>query len=176
MNNQQKLTIYYSQIPLSPAGPLWVAVTEVGLFALEFDKPENDFLQILKRRHPDALFQRDEIHTRSVCHQIDEYFQGRRAAFDLEIDLRGIPAFHQEALKATLSIPYGQTATYAELADAIGHPGAARAVGRAEATNPIPIIIPCHRVVGSDGKLHGYGGPGGISLKAKLIKMEQGNK
>jgi methylated-DNA-[protein]-cysteine S-methyltransferase len=143
---------------------------------LEFDKPEMDFLQILKHRAPGAAIQREDARTKSAVQQIDEYFQGKRTAFDLEIDLSGIPAFHQEALKVTLAVPYGQTITYAEIAAAIGRPGAARAVGRAEATNPIPLVIPCHRVVGSDGKLHGYGGPGGISLKAKLLEMERENQ
>jgi len=176
MSKQQPTSIYYSQITSSPAGPLWVAVTERGLYAIEFDKPEADFLQILKRRLPGAAFLRDDVRTAEACQQISEYFQGRRAAFALEIDLSGLPAFQQEALKAILAIPYGQTATYAEIAAAIGHPGAARAVGRAGATNPIPLVIPCHRVVGSDGKLHGYGGPGGISLKAKLLEMEQAKR
>ena len=173
MNRQQPITIYYSQIASSPAGPLWVAVTDRGLYALEFDKPEADFLQILKRRASQVAIRRDEAHTLTTSQQIIEYFQMKRAAFELEIDLSGIAAFQQEALKATLAIPYGQTATYAEIAAAIGHPSAARAVGRAEATNPIPLVIPCHRVVGSDGKLHGYGGPGGINLKAQLLEMER---
>ena len=118
---------------------------------------------------PGAAILREDAHTTQHVSKSPNTFRASGTAFDLEIDLSGIPAFQQEALKVTLAIPYGQTATYAEIAAAIGHPGAARAVGRAQATNPIPLVIPCHRVVGSDGKLHGYGGPGGISLKAKLL-------
>jgi methylated-DNA-[protein]-cysteine S-methyltransferase len=168
--------IYVGKIASSLAGPLWVAVTDQGLYAVEFEKPEADFFQVLKRRAPQAAIQLAQVQSDSPSRQINEYFEGKRQAFDLSLDLSGVPAFQQEALKATLAIPYGQTATYAEIAAAIGHPGAARAVGRAEATNPIPIVIPCHRVVGSDGKLHGYGGPGGISLKAKLLAMEQSRR
>lgn len=174
MNSHNQTTIFYRKIASSLAGPLWVAVTQKGLYAVEFDKPEADFFYILNRRSQGAVIQRDDIHTDSACHQISEYFQGKRVAFDLEIDLSGLSAFQQEVLKVILSIPYGQTVTYAEIAAVIGRPGAARAVGRAGATNPIPLVIPCHRVVGSDGKLHGYGGPGGISLKTKLLKMERG--
>jgi methylated-DNA-[protein]-cysteine S-methyltransferase len=167
--------IFYSQIDSTPAGALWVAVTDKGLYAVEFDKPEEAFLNILKRRSPGGVIQHDAERTAEACRQIIEYFQGQRAVFELEVDLSGLPGFQQEVMKATLAIPYGQTATYGEIAAAIGHPGAARAVGRAGATNPIPLVVPCHRVIGSDGKLHGYGGPGGISLKARLLEMERSN-
>jgi methylated-DNA-[protein]-cysteine S-methyltransferase len=81
--------------------------------------------------------------------------------------------FQVQALQLTLNIPYGQTSTYKEIALRLGKPLSARAVGRAEATNPIPLVIPCHRVLGSDGGLHGYGGPGGIKLKAWLLALER---
>jgi methylated-DNA-[protein]-cysteine S-methyltransferase len=164
--------IYFGRIEASLAGPLWVAVTDKGLYGIEFDMPQEQFIRKLQQRAPQAVILPGEAQTAAACKQITEFLQGQRQVFDLSLELSGIPAFQQEALKATLAIPYGQTATYAEIAAAIGHPGAARAVGRAEATNPIPLVIPCHRVVGSDGKLHGYGGPGGISLKAKILKLE----
>jgi methylated-DNA-[protein]-cysteine S-methyltransferase len=81
--------------------------------------------------------------------------------------------FQAQVLKLTMDIKYGRTSTYKEIAAHLGNPLAARAVGRVEASNPIPLIIPCHRVIGSDGNLHGYGGPGGIKLKAWLLKLEQ---
>jgi len=89
--------------------------------------------------------------------QITEYLEGRRREFDFAIDWSVLTDFQQQALRATAAIPYGKTSTYAALANQIGRPRAARAVGRAEATNPMPLVIPCHRVLGSDGGLHGYG-------------------
>ena len=81
-------------------------------------------------------------------------------------------SFQLQVLHLTYHIPYGQTSTYKDIAIQVGKPNAARAVGRVEATNPIPLVIPCHRVLGSDGSLHGYGGPGGIKLKAWLLQLE----
>jgi methylated-DNA-[protein]-cysteine S-methyltransferase len=99
--------------------------------------------------------------------------EGRRRYFDLTIDWSVIRSqFQRKALQAVLEIPYAQTRTYAQIAAQIGFPLAARAVGRANATNPMPLVIPCHRVVGSDGTLHGYGGVGGLHTKAWLLKME----
>ncbi|MGE5222295.1 MAG: methylated-DNA--[protein]-cysteine S-methyltransferase, partial [Omnitrophica WOR_2 bacterium] len=98
-----------------------------------------------------------------------------RRDFDLPVDWNCMQEFQRKALQATFAIPYGKTSPYAEIARQAGKPGAARAAGRAEATNPMPLVIPCHRVIGSDGRLHGYGGPGGITLKAKLIRMECDN-
>jgi O-6-methylguanine DNA methyltransferase len=175
MNDPAYNVIYYSQIHASPAGALWIAVTGKGLYAVEFDKPEAHFLRILSRRAPGATIIPDEAHTQAICRQIGEYLQGQRSIFDLDVDLSGLPAFQQAVMQATLAVPYGQTTTYGEIAAAIGHPGAARAVGRAGATNPIPLVVPCHRVIGRDGKLHGYGGPGGIQLKAQLLEMERAN-
>lgn len=172
MSKNRRATIYFTQMLTSLAGPLWIALSERGLFAIEFEKPETSFQRIILRRSPGSSLQNDPFRTASTCQQISEYFDRKRRAYDLTIDLSGINAFQQQVLLATLAIPHGETATYTEIAAAIGHPAAARAVGRAEATNPIPIVIPCHRIIGSDGKLHGYGGPGGIELKAKLLELE----
>lgn len=173
MDIPQPIEIDYGRSASTLAGHLWIAVTKKGVFATEFDMPEAHFLQLINHRSPNATLRRDESRIAEVCMQLREYFRGERQAFELSLDLAGLPVFQQAVLLATLAIPYGETATYAEIARLIGHPGAARAVGRAEATNPIALIIPCHRVVGSDGKLHGYGGPGGIKLKAKLLELEQ---
>ncbi len=80
--------------------------------------------------------------------------------------------FQLAALKLVCSVPYGRTTSYGAIAERLGEPGAARAVGRANATNPIPIIIPCHRILGADGKLHGYGARGGVETKARLLRLE----
>lgn len=164
--------IYISEILSSPVGPLWVAVSENGLFAVEFGGSQEAFTQQILRRAPKARLLPGAQQTAQASRQIIEYLEGKRKIFDLEIDLSGLTRFQQEALRATLAIPYGETATYSQIAALLGSPGAARAVGRAEATNPMPLVIPCHRVVGTDGTLHGYGGPGGIELKARLLKLE----
>jgi methylated-DNA-[protein]-cysteine S-methyltransferase len=89
------------------------------------------------------------------------------------LDLSTSTNFQRNVLNLTLQIPFGHTSTYKDIAVQLGKMNAARAVGRVEATNPIPLVIPCHRVLGSDGSLHGYGGPGGIKLKAWLLELER---
>jgi methylated-DNA-[protein]-cysteine S-methyltransferase len=103
--------------------------------------------------------------------QLDEYFAGERTAFDLPLRQEG-SAFEQRVWAELLAIPYGETASYGEIAARIGRPGMARAVGRANARNPIAIICPCHRVIGGDGSLTGYGG--GLDTKRTLLELEAG--
>ena len=102
--------------------------------------------------------------------QLEEYFKGTRKSFQLPIELRGTP-FQQKVWNALLSIPYGKTVSYKQIAEAVGNPKACRAVGMANNKNPIPIIVPCHRVIGANGKLVGYGG--GLEIKEKLLELEQ---
>jgi methylated-DNA-[protein]-cysteine S-methyltransferase len=102
--------------------------------------------------------------------QIEEYFEGKRTTFDVPLSLRGTP-FQLECWLALQKIPYGATATYGEIARSIGRPAAVRAVGAANGANPIPIIVPCHRVIGSNGSLTGFGG--GIDVKRWLLDFEQ---
>jgi methylated-DNA-[protein]-cysteine S-methyltransferase len=105
-----------------------------------------------------------------VAKQLDAYFAGELAEFDIELDLRGTD-FQQRVWKALLTIPYGQTRSYGEIAAQIGAPGAARAVGLANGHNPISIIVPCHRVIGASGSLTGYGG--GLERKRTLLELEK---
>lgn len=104
--------------------------------------------------------------------QLLEYLRGSRQVFDLPVDWASLPPAQAKVLRLVWQIPYGEVRTYGQLAEALGTPGAARAVGNANARNPLPIIIPCHRVMGADGHFRGYGGPGGIPTKAWLLKME----
>ena len=106
----------------------------------------------------------------AVVHQLDEYFAGKLFEFDIELDLHGTD-FQQRVWKTLLTIPYGQTRTYGEIAEQIGTPSAARAVGLANGRNPISIIVPCHRVIGANGQLVGYGG--GLQRKHALLELEQ---
>jgi methylated-DNA-[protein]-cysteine S-methyltransferase len=105
--------------------------------------------------------------------EIGEYLIGSRRQFSLPIDWSHLRPFQIAALQAYCAIPYGEVRTYAQIAAQIGRPNAPRAVGQAGATNPMPLVVPCHRVLGTDGKLHGYGGPGGIPTKAWLLEMER---
>ena len=168
-------TVYIGRLMTSPIGPMWVAVSTSGLVAIDWDMPQADFaLQIQGRLHSNVVY--DEIHTNQALQQLSEYLAGERQRFTLPIDFSGMTPFQLQVLHLTLDIPYGQTSTYKELASRLGNQFAARAVSRVEATNPIPLVIPCHRVLGSDGNLHGYGGPGGIKLKAWLLELENTHK
>jgi methylated-DNA-[protein]-cysteine S-methyltransferase len=166
--------IYIGRLPSSPIGPLWSAVSEIGLVAVEWDMPQADFIHLVEKRfHADVAC--DEAKTAPVLRQLSEYLSGRRRQFDIPLDLSHRTPFQQQVLQLTAQIPYGKTSTYKQIALQLSHPHASRAVGRVEATNPIPLVIPCHRVLGSDGSLHGYGGPGGIKLKAWLLELEAAN-
>jgi methylated-DNA-[protein]-cysteine S-methyltransferase len=120
----------------------------------------------------DAFGPEDPSFFRDVITQVAEYFDGTRTSFDLPLDLIGTP-FQRTVWEALLEIPYGETLSYGELAQRLGRPSAARAVGLANGRNPIGIIVPCHRVVGSSGDLTGYGG--GLERKRHLLDFEQGS-
>ncbi|MCI0580006.1 MAG: methylated-DNA--[protein]-cysteine S-methyltransferase [Chloroflexi bacterium] len=160
------------QVESTPLGPIWLALSEYGLAAVQIQADEAGFRRALAR-HPAGPVVFDAEATAGVVQQLDDYLHGRRRDFDLSIDWSDLNAFQEAALRATLAIPYGEVRTYGQIAQQLGHSlGAARAVGRAMATNPMPIIIPCHRVLGADGSLHGYGAPGGITTKAWLLRLE----
>ena len=106
----------------------------------------------------------------SAERQLDEYFDGRRESFELDVDLRGAAPFARTVLEELGRVPYGQTTTYGTLAAKVGAPRAARAVGTVMNRNPIPIVLPCHRVVGANGSLTGYAG--GLDLKERLLRLE----
>jgi methylated-DNA-[protein]-cysteine S-methyltransferase len=155
----------------SPLGDLWIAVSEAGLAAIEWSQDEADFDAYLTKRFKRPV-QADPEKVAPTLRQLDEYLRGARKAFDLPIDWSLLRPFQRRVLELIFTIPYGQTRTYGDIAHEIGNPRAARAVGRANATNPMPLVIPCHRVIGTDGKLHGYGGGEGLKTKEWLLKME----
>jgi methylated-DNA-[protein]-cysteine S-methyltransferase len=143
----------------SPAGTLTIVVGDARVRAVLF--PEDPVPEgAVERRHP--LLE-------AAAEQLREYFAGERRAFDLPLDLHGTP-FQRRAWLGLASIAYGTTISYSEQARRLGVPGAARAVGSANSRNPIPIILPCHRVVAADGRLAGYGG--GIGVKRALLEHE----
>jgi O-6-methylguanine DNA methyltransferase len=124
----------------------------------------------LEKRLRARIVPDDSVNDR-VLEQLHQYFRGERRVFELPLDLRGT-VFQQAVWTALCAIPYGESKTYGQIAAAVGRPGAARAVGQAAAANPIPIIVPCHRMIGASGQLVGFGG--GLPLKEKLLMLEQG--
>ena len=167
--------IYIGNTGETPLGDLWVAVSEKGLVSVEFQTNQHEYANIMNKH----LRRPVEIATKKVgeaVSQLREYLAGKRRDFNLPVDWSVLGDFQCRALQATCKIPYGQTRTYGQIAGQIGRPRASRAVGRAEATNPMPLVIPCHRVVGADGKLHGYGGPDGVKTKEWLLNLEKGGR
>ena len=148
----------------SPVGELFVAATDRGLCRVSYfvDRAEDEVARIFGPR-----LLRTPLD--DVRRELDEYFEGRRRDFELPLDLR-VATFHEEVLRELARVPYGSTTTYGALAAKVGHPRAARAVGTVMNRNPIPIVLPCHRVVGSNGSLTGYGG--GLDAKRRLLEME----
>ena len=164
-------TLYIGQTGKTPLGRFWLAVSNLGLVAVEWGQTRAEFDAYLSKRFKRAV-EYDPEHVREAATQLKEYLSGQRRAFTLVIDWTVLRQFQQLVLHATFEIPYGETRTYKEIAGHIGRSRAARAVGRAEATNPMPLILPCHRVIGMDGKLHGYGMAEGLKTKAWLLKLE----
>ena len=155
----------------TPVGPLLVAVTDNGLCRISFDpEPERETEDLARTFGVRVLRAPRQIDP--VRRELDEYFEGRRQEFDLPVDLRGRSEFTQHVLERLAGVPYGQVTTYGSLAADVGKPRAARAVGTIMNRNPIPIVLPCHRVVGSNGSLVGYGG--GLERKRLLLDLEAG--
>jgi methylated-DNA-[protein]-cysteine S-methyltransferase len=152
-------------------GELWLAVSAQGLVAIESKMSRAEFEAYLTKRFKRQVEYAPEK-VSVAAGQLKEFLDGKRHAFTLVIDWTVLRPFQQSVLRATNQIPYGETRTYKEIAGMIGRPHAARAVGRAEATNPMPLVLPCHRVIGVDGKLHGYGMADGLKTKEWLLKLE----
>ena len=156
-------TLFYVRTP-SPVGPLFLAASTKGLVRLEFEdrvqKLNSNKIQLSESQPTLAPYLRE----------LNEYFAGRRRQFSFPLDLRGTE-FQLACWHALLAIPYGETRSYRDIAEAIGHPHAYRAVGMSNNRNPIAIVVPCHRVIAASGSLCGYGG--GLDIKRKLLDLEQ---
>jgi methylated-DNA-[protein]-cysteine S-methyltransferase len=163
--------LYIGQTSETPLGRLWLAVSDRGLVAVETGCSQVEFETYLSKhfkRHVEHAPKR----VAGWASQLREFLAGKRREFSGTIDWDVLRPFQQAVLRATFAIPCGETRTYKELAGQVGRPHSARAVGRAEATNPMPLVIPCHRVIGTDGKLHGYGLAEGVRTKEWLLRME----
>ena len=153
----------------SPLGPLYIAASERGLCSVDFGVSQTDFLNGLD---PLARTERNPPALASIAEQLQAYFAGARTSFDLPLDLSQLTPFQRSVLQAARCIPSGTVWTYGQVAQAIGKPRASRAVGQALGRNPVPIIIPCHRVVAGDGSLGGYSGGGGVDSKKLPLRLE----
>ena len=156
--------MYYCYLE-APIGELLLAGDADGLSLIGFPKGS-----MRREPEPDWIF--NEKPLSEARRQLGEYFAGQRRAFDLPLNLSGTD-FQVSVLRALLEIPYGETVSYGEIAKRIGRPRAVRAVGAANGRNPLPIIVPCHRVIGSTGDLTGFGG--GLDTKEALLRLEAEN-
>jgi methylated-DNA-[protein]-cysteine S-methyltransferase len=156
----------------SPVGALVAAVTAAGLVRLAYEDFNGGLDEVLDRLASRLSPRILEAPARldGVRRELDEYFDGRREAFDLPIDWTLYSDFGKRVLQATAAIPFGHTATYGQVAAQAGNAKASRAAGRALGANPIPIVVPCHRVIGTSGKLTGY--TGGMYRKEALLRLE----
>jgi methylated-DNA-[protein]-cysteine S-methyltransferase len=153
----------------SPLGPLFVGINRQGLCAVDFGRAEADFLE---RLDPRARLEKDAKAVHHVMAQLHEYFAGQRFNFHLSVDLSALTPFQRLVLEIASRIAPGQVWTYHRLAEELGRPECSRPVGQALARNPVPIIIPCHRVIASDGSMGGYSGGSGIEAKRWLLQLE----
>jgi O-6-methylguanine DNA methyltransferase len=189
------MEVLHSTVVISPVGPLFLAASEKGLVALEFDKrlPGQQTIRPNPRdlraesmpadRKPGEggssmggrsagarlQFKESASALRPYTRELEEYFARERREFTFPLDLRGTE-FQLACWRALVAIPYGETRTYADIARAVGRPQGFRAVGMANNRNPVAIVVPCHRVIASDGTLCGYGG--GLDIKRKLLELE----
>jgi methylated-DNA-[protein]-cysteine S-methyltransferase len=156
----------------TPFGKMYVAATEKGLARVSWQQPgDASFVREMESRFPGRPVVHDPDALADAERELREYFAGERSSFDLPVDLSELPPFHRRVLEAALrTIRFGEAIPYAELARRIGKPKAARAVGGALGRNPVAIVVPCHRVVRSDGSLGGYGG--GVEYKERLLTLE----
>jgi methylated-DNA-[protein]-cysteine S-methyltransferase len=153
--------MYYTYLE-SPIGPIFVAGEDDTCSFLSFTSGHQ-----VRRPQPDWID--DAAPLRFATEQLEQYFAGERTQFDLRLDMRGTD-FQKRCWDLLMTIPFGEAWTYGQIAQQLGSPGAARAVGRANATNHLPIVVPCHRVIGSDGSLTGFGG--GMEAKQWLLRFE----
>ncbi len=162
--------IYIGELNETRLGDLRLAASDLGLVAVEWADSQVEFDLYLHRI--DRPIESNAKKIAPYAKELREYLSGKRNAFTIPIDWSLFRPFQRDALQAVFRIPYGETCTYHDIAIEIGRPNASRAVGRANATNPMPIVIPCHRVIGRDGKLHGYGGGEGLKTKEWLLRLE----
>ena len=163
------LDVAFDVVEDTPVGSLLVGVTDRGLCRISFDAEPEHHLESLARLYGPRVL-RSAKPVERLRRELDEYFEGRRQHFHIETDVRSVPAHNLKVLAELACDEYGHTTTYGALAARTGNPRAARAVGTVMNRNPIPIVLPCHRVIGASGSLTGYGG--GLDRKELLLRLE----
>lgn len=164
------MIIHYTAVD-SPLGRLYLGQHPEGLCALMLGNAARDkLISYIEKTWPEATIKASKPEFKSIIQQLDEYFTGERTRFELPLVLKGTN-FQKKVWQGLLDIPYGKTISYGELADRLNSPGGMRAVGAANGLNPVPVIVPCHRVIAADGSLGGY--TGGLGIKRKLLDLEQ---
>jgi methylated-DNA-[protein]-cysteine S-methyltransferase len=164
-------TIYYDSREFPMLGRVYVAASEKGLCALSLPAhPVESFFEKVLARFQPHFFTQNPGPFQDLFRQMDHYLSGHKVIFKVSLDLQGTP-FQIQVWEALKAIPYGETRSYGEIAQAVQSPRAYRAVGQANHNNPVPIVVPCHRVIGSRGDLVGFGS--GLSVKEKLLELER---
>jgi methylated-DNA-[protein]-cysteine S-methyltransferase len=167
---REGLTTVGYDVLASPLGPLWVAIGPKGVTTIHYgDEPSESELQRIVRVYGPGVVP-DHARSGALARELDQYFDGKRRVFDIDVDLSGLTPFQTKILAATAKIPFGAVSTYQAVARRAGNEKASRAAGGALNQNPIPIVVPCHRVVGSNGSLVGYAG--GLDVKRRLLAIE----
>ena len=172
MKTKTPAPIYIGELNGTPLGDFRLAVSDFGLVVIEWVDSQLEFDSRFALARLKRPLQPNQKKIAPYAKELREYLIGKRTAFTIPIDWTLFTPFQREALQAVFRIPYGETRTYIDIAREIDRPHAYRAVGSANAMNPMPIVVPCHRVIGTDGKLHGYGGGEGLKTKEWLLKME----
>jgi O-6-methylguanine DNA methyltransferase len=168
MDKENKV-VYYTVLDIEPI-KLLIAATEEGICKIDFGIKEEFLLKWIQSNKPECKIVKDSKPFSLAAMQIEQYFKKKREIFTVKLDVIATQ-FQKKVYNEMLEIPYGGTVTYKHIAMNVGGQGYSRAVGNAANKNPIPIIIPCHRVIGSDGSLTGFGG--GVDLKERLLKLEE---
>ena len=161
-------SLSYGELTETPIGPIGIYASSLGIVRISFLEGE---VREAEDKQISDLFKAFQFITQALT-EIYQYLNGQLIEFSVPIDWGGMQPFQREVLEFVARIPYGEVRTYGEIAAAINSPGAGRAVGSALARNPIPLLIPCHRVVGYDMKLHGFAAPEGIKVKEWLLRLE----
>lgn len=167
-----KPMIFLNVLQTDTLGLIGISVTERGLRRLRMFQDNREEFLVLNEDYQDGDFVFSDQETKPVINQLQAYLAYEIKQFSLPIDWFGYTDFQKAVLQETWAIPYGETRSYGQIAAAIGNPKASRAVGQAEKSNQVPLVVPCHRVIGSDGSLTGYGGKKNLDLKAWLLDFE----